>query len=53
MALESEGRSRALALWADTYRVAAGLLLKLDDQGLAYLAADLAARRDRRSPARF
>jgi transcriptional regulator with XRE-family HTH domain len=39
-ALDGDARSRALALAADVYHVAAGLLLKLDDQGLAYLAAD-------------
>ena len=31
-------------LCADAYHVAAGLLLKLDDQGLAYLAADRSMR---------
>lgn len=40
LALDGDARSRVLALSADAYHVAAGLLLKLDDQGLAYLAAD-------------
>jgi hypothetical protein len=44
MSLEGEARSQALALSADTYHVAAGLLLKLDEQGLAYLAADRSMR---------
>lgn len=39
-ALDGDARSRVLALAADAYHVAAGVLLKLDDQGLAYLAAD-------------
>jgi transcriptional regulator with XRE-family HTH domain len=39
-ALDGEARLRAYALSADAHHVAAGLLLKLDDRGLAYLAAD-------------
>jgi hypothetical protein len=39
-ALGGEAQSRAFALCADAHRVAALVLLKLDDQGLAYLAAD-------------
>jgi transcriptional regulator with XRE-family HTH domain len=42
--LDGQARSRAFALSADAYHVAAGLLLKLDDQGLAYLAADRSMR---------
>ena len=42
--LDGEARSRAFAGSADAYHVAAGLLLKLDDQGLAYLAADRSMR---------
>jgi len=38
--LDGEAKNRALILSADAYHVAAGLLLKLDDQGLAHLAAD-------------
>jgi hypothetical protein len=37
-------RLHAHALSADAHHVAAGLLLKLDDQGLAYLAADRSMR---------
>lgn len=44
LSLEGEDRSRAFALSADTYHVAAGLLLKFDDQGLVYLAADRSMR---------
>ena len=40
MLLDGEARNRAFILSADAYHVAAGLLLKLDDQGLAHLAAD-------------
>ncbi len=39
-ALSGDARRRVFALSADAHHVAAGLLLKLDDQGLAYLAAD-------------
>jgi hypothetical protein len=42
--LDGEAKSRAFALSADAHHVAAGLLLKLDDQGLAYLAADRSMR---------
>jgi hypothetical protein len=42
--LVGEAQSRAFALSADAHHVAAGLLLKLDDQGLAYLAADRSMR---------
>jgi transcriptional regulator with XRE-family HTH domain len=38
--LDGEAKSRALIMSADAYHVAAGLLLKLDDRGLAHLAAD-------------
>jgi hypothetical protein len=44
LALSGEDRNRAFALSADAHHVAAGLLLKLDDQGLAYLAADRSMR---------
>jgi hypothetical protein len=44
LALTGEAQSRAFALSADAHHVAAGLLLKLDDQGLAYLAADRSMR---------
>jgi hypothetical protein len=40
VALDGDDRLRINALSADAHHVAAGLLLKLDDQGLAYLAAD-------------
>jgi hypothetical protein len=42
--LEGEARLRAHALSADAHHVAAGLLLKLDDHGLAHLAADRSMR---------
>jgi hypothetical protein len=42
--LDDEAASRAFGLSADAYHVAAGLLLKLDDPGLAYLAADRSMR---------
>jgi len=42
--LDGEAKRRALILSADAYHVAAGLLLKLDDQGLAHLAADRSMR---------
>jgi transcriptional regulator with XRE-family HTH domain len=38
--LTGDAQLRVFALSADAHHVAAGLLLKLDDQGLAYLAAD-------------
>jgi transcriptional regulator with XRE-family HTH domain len=38
--LDGEAKLRAHALSADAHHVSAGLLLKLDDRGLAYLAAD-------------
>ena len=44
LALTGEAQSRAFTLSADAHHVAAGLLLKLDDQGLAYLAADRSMR---------
>jgi hypothetical protein len=44
LSLDGEDKSRAFVLSADTHHVAAGLLLKLDDQGLAYLAADRSMR---------
>ncbi len=43
-ALGGEDRLRAYALSADAHHVAAGLLLKLGDQGLASLAADRSMR---------
>jgi hypothetical protein len=43
-ALDGDDRLRAYSLSADAHHVAAGLLLKLDDQGLAYLAADRSMR---------
>jgi hypothetical protein len=42
--LTGDARSKACALSADAHHVAAGLLLKLDDQGLASLAADRSMR---------
>ena len=42
--LLGDARSQARALSADAHHVAAGLLLKLDDQGLASLAADRSMR---------
>jgi transcriptional regulator with XRE-family HTH domain len=44
LALDGDDRLRAYTLSADAHHVAAGLLLKLDDQGLAYLAADRSMR---------
>lgn len=44
LTLAGQDQSRAFALSADAHHVAAGLLLKLDDQGLAYLAADRSMR---------
>jgi hypothetical protein len=44
LALHGEAQSRTFALCADAHRVAALLLHKLDDQGLAYLAADRCMR---------
>lgn len=44
LGLDGDDRSRAFALSADAHHVAAGLLLKLDDQGLASLAADRSMR---------
>jgi transcriptional regulator with XRE-family HTH domain len=44
LTLDGDDQSRAFALSADAHHVAAGLLLKLDDQGLAYLAADRSMR---------
>jgi transcriptional regulator with XRE-family HTH domain len=44
LALSGDAQSQAFALSADAHHVAAGLLLKLDDQGLAYLAADRSMR---------
>jgi hypothetical protein len=43
-ALDGQAQSRAFALCAEAHRVAALLLLKLDDRGLAYLAADRSIR---------
>lgn len=42
--LAGDARGKAYELAADAYHVAAGLLLKLDDQGLASLAADRSMR---------
>ena len=44
LALDDEAQGRAFALCAEAHRVAALVLLKLDDQGLAYLAADRSMR---------
>ena len=44
LTLDGEPRLQANSLSADAHHVAAGLLLKLDDQGLAYLAADRSMR---------
>ncbi len=44
LALDDEPQSRAFTLCAEAHRVAALVLLKLDDQGLAYLAADRSMR---------
>jgi hypothetical protein len=44
LTLDGEDRLHAHTLSADAHHVAAGLLLKLDDQGLAYLAADRSMR---------
>jgi hypothetical protein len=44
LTLTGDAQSCAFALSADAHHVAAGLLLKLDDQGLAYLAADRSMR---------
>ena len=44
LSLDGEAKSRVFALSADINHVAAGLLLKLDDPGLAYLAADRSMR---------
>jgi hypothetical protein len=44
LSLDGEAKSRVFALSADIHHVAAGLLLKLDDPGLAYLAADRSMR---------
>jgi hypothetical protein len=41
---DGDRQLRAYALSADAHHVAAGVLLKLDDQGLAYLAADRSIR---------
>jgi hypothetical protein len=48
-ALDGDARLRVHALSADAHHVAAGLLLKLDDLGLAYLAADRSMRAARAS----
>ena len=44
LSLDADEQRRAFALSADAHHVAAGLLLKLDDHGLAYLAADRSMR---------
>jgi hypothetical protein len=44
LTLTDDEQRQALTLSADAHHVAAGLLLKLDDQGLAYLAADRSMR---------
>ncbi len=43
-ALDGDERLRVQAMSAEAHHVAAGLLLKLDDQALAYLAADRSMR---------
>jgi transcriptional regulator with XRE-family HTH domain len=47
--LDGDARLRAYALSADAYHVAASVLLKLDDHGLAWLAADRSMRAATRS----
>jgi hypothetical protein len=47
--LDDDAKSKAFALSADTYDVAAGTLPKLGDQGLACLAADRSMRAARAS----
>jgi len=42
--LDGDARLRACALSADAYHVAASVLLKMDDYGLAWLAADRSMR---------
>jgi hypothetical protein len=42
--LHGDARLRAYTLSADTYHVAASVLLKMDDYGLAWLAADRSMR---------
>ena len=42
--LDGDARLRAYALAADAYHVVASVLLKLDDHGLAWLAADRSMR---------
>jgi hypothetical protein len=49
LALDGDDELRVHALSADAHHVAAGLLLKLDDLGLAYLAADRSMRAARAS----
>jgi hypothetical protein len=49
LALDGDDRLHVHALSADAHHVAAGLLLKLDDLGLAYLAADRSMRAARAS----
>lgn len=44
MTLDGQAQKQAFALTADAHHVAAGLLLKLGDEGLAYLAADRSMR---------
>ena len=44
LTLDGDARLQACTLSADAHHVAAGLLLKLDDQGLAYLAGDRSMR---------
>jgi hypothetical protein len=44
LTVSGDTQKEALALSADAHHVAAGLLLKLDDQGLASLAADRSMR---------
>ena len=48
-ALDGDARLRVYAMSADAHHVAAALLLKLDDLGLAYLAADRSMRAARAS----
>ena len=44
MSLDGPAQKQAFTLTADAHHVAAGLLLKLGDEGLAYLAADRSMR---------
>jgi CelD/BcsL family acetyltransferase involved in cellulose biosynthesis len=51
--LNGDVRLRAYALAADAYYVAASVLLKMDDRGLAWLAADRSMQAATLSPERL